>query len=1270
MQSNICNEPFIIRPEVQLLKEHPHLQQESNALMRKYRFRELVTEADLQTIGQHLWQVLNIDHDFNVAREQAGSAILSILIESKQPDIQQLPWETLYHPDIGFLGRSENTTLSRRISQNTLTASSLERGPLRVLLFTSIPDDLDAETARLNVENEQAQVQEALLPWIAQGIVQLEMPDDGRFLTLKQQLQRVQPHLLFLSGHGKFHHQPHTDEAPYATFLFESEEGHSEPISEENIAKAFAGLGVRCVVLSACESSKSASDALNRGLTQCLSQEGIPYVIGMREFVLDQAGVLFARSFCASIARQEPVEVALQQARQAITTPLKEHLWWDSVLDGSRELSLGQWCLPMLISQETHRPLIDWKFTPQITEQKLNNTSINDISLPPKFLGRRSELRQLKSRLYQKKLRQLLISGPGGQGKTALAGKLAKDCGSRGYEILAWSARPGNVWEDFLFELEMHLSQESSERYNKMFPKTKDETSKAKLLLHLLLLQSQNRIVLFLDNLESVQDEHTQKLNDPRIESWIQAAQSLLDEGLILLLTSRWQIPGWPETDHWSLAHASYGDFLQMARQHQLPFSFFREPNRLSRIYQTLHGNGRGLEFFIAAMQSMDEQEEAGFLQALAQAEAEIQTDMALEKVIGHLSDHERNLLERLPAYQTPVPWEGVMKLGLEMKQPVDSLLNRLIALSLVEKYYDWYWQTHQYQCSPLVAAWLRDHGNTQPNRDLLNTAAHYQHYLFRWERQTMSQALAVHQAWKLAEATETAHQFAMDTIVGPLTLRGRYQTLLKDWLPAICQSKNKQVQADGLGQTGKQYLHLGDYDRALDYLKQSLSIQQEIGDKSGEGATLNNVSTICLARGDYDWALDYLKQSLSIQQEIGDKSSIGTTLNNISQVFLARGNHEVALDYLKQSLSIQQEVGNKAGAGSTLHNISQIFETRGDYDWALDYLKQSLSIRQEIGDKSGEGTTLNSISQIFKVRGDYDRALDYQLQSLSIQREIGNKSGEGATLHNVSQIFKARGNYETALDYLQQSLSIRQEIGDKSGEGATLTSISTIFLARGGYDWALDYLKRSLSIQQEIGDKSGEGTTLNNISQVFQAREDHETALHYLQQSLSIRQEIGDKLGESAVLNNISTVFQAREDYETALYYLQQALSIQREIGNKSGEGTTLNNISAIFQARGDYDMSLYYLKQSLSIRQEIGDAAGLCTTLFNIGHIHFQNEERPQALECWLDSYELAKSLNLKQGLDALEHLAGQLYLRGGLQGWERLSRRRHKKSRNDAN
>lgn len=309
----------------------------------------------------------------------------------------------------------------------------------------------------------------------------------------------------------------------------------------------------------------------------------------------------------------------------------------------------------------------------------------------------------------------------------------------------------------------------------------------------------------------------------------------------------------------------------------------------------------------------------------------------------------------------------------------------------------------------------------------------------------------------------------------------------------------------------------------------------------------------------------------------------------------------------------------------------------------------------------AGRANLLGNLAHLLNSVGDYTQALDNFQKALAIWHDLGNKEGEGATLNNISQIYHARGDYDTALDFLQQSLDICHEIRNRQGEGTTLNNIARILEARGIYDSALDLLQQSLTIWREIGNKQGEGTTLNNISQIYDARSDHTTALDYLKQSLTIRREIGDKSGEGTTLNNMAGIFRASGDYDTALSLLQQSLTIWREIGDKQGEGTTLSNISQIFSARGDYTSALTFLQQALAIQRKIGDTAGLCATLFNMGHIYLQKNERDEALNLWLETYHLAKPINLAQVLSALEKQAGKIGLPGGLEGWEKLARQR---------
>jgi len=94
-----------------------------------------------------------------------------------------------------------------------------------------------------------------------------------------------------------------------------------------------------------------------------------------------------------------------------------------------------------------------------------------------------------------------------------------------------------------------------------------------------------------------------------------------------------------------------------------------------------------------------------------------------------------------------------------------------------------------------------------------------------------------------------------------------------------------------------------------LAYLEKSLKIQVAIGDKSGEGATLNNIATIYKARGDLTKALEYLEKSLKIRVAIGDKSGECATRFNMGHIYLANDEIEEAYKSWKKVYLIAIEI-------------------------------------------------------------------------------------------------------------------------------------------------------------------------------------------------------------------------------------------------------------------------------------------------------------------------------------------------------------------------
>jgi tetratricopeptide (TPR) repeat protein len=260
----------------------------------------------------------------------------------------------------------------------------------------------------------------------------------------------------------------------------------------------------------------------------------------------------------------------------------------------------------------------------------------------------------------------------------------------------------------------------------------------------------------------------------------------------------------------------------------------------------------------------------------------------------------------------------------------------------------------------------------------------------------------------------------------------------------------------------------------ATSSLKKAIALCRKIGDRSGEGKTLNELGSVYYYRKDYANALKYVHQSLEINREIGDRSSEGMALNNIGSIHHILGNHTEALKYLHQSLSISCETGDRACEGAVLNNISQIYYFRGDHSEALKYLGQSLELFREKGDRSGEGTTLHNIGMIFHFRGDHSEALKYQNQSLELFREIGDRPNMAIALNSIALIYDDRGDSPRALEYFKQVIDILQIIGDQSELIYSLNYIALLSLQLGKFEECIECLGKAVRLSHKGKNANG----------------------------------------------------------------------------------------------------------------------------------------------------------------------------------------------------
>ena len=329
----------------------------------------------------------------------------------------------------------------------------------------------------------------------------------------------------------------------------------------------------------------------------------------------------------------------------------------------------------------------------------------------------------------------------------------------------------------------------------------------------------------------------------------------------------------------------------------------------------------------------------------------------------------------------------------------------------------------------------------------------------------------------------------------------------------AALPQESRRWEGNTLGNLGTAYNDLGDYQQAIDFYEQRLTIARESGDREGESNALGNLGTAYNNLGDYQQAIDFYEQNLAIAREIGNRQGEGYALGNLGGAYNSLGDYQQAIDFHNQNLDIAREIGDRQGEGVSLNNLGIVYKNLGNYQQAIIFHEQSLVIFREVGDRQGEGVALGSLGNVYENLGNYQQSIVFHEQNLAIAREIGDRRSESAALGNLGGAYLNLGDYQQAINFHEQSLAIVREIGDRQGESIVLGNLGVVYNSLGQPGQALEQYQQALSVAQEIGARSAEGTWLSNMGALLADQDQPELAIVFYKQSVNVRESIRDEI-------------------------------------------------------------------------------------------------------------------------------------------------------------
>jgi predicted ATPase len=228
-------------------------------------------------------------------------------------------------------------------------------------------------------------------------------------------------------------------------------------------------------------------------------------------------------------------------------------------------------------------------------------------------------------------------------------------------------------------------------------------------------------------------------------------------------------------------------------------------------------------------------------------------------------------------------------------------------------------------------------------------------------------------------------------------------------------------------------------------------------GDRSKERARVSHfLGALATAQGDYPAAERFLKQSLSLYEELDDESGIAASLNALAVSARDRGDYGAAQINFERSLACWRLLPDRLAIARCLHNLANVVKVRGDYPRAQSALREATDIFVDLGDRTGAAWCLNQQGDIARAQNDMAVAQGLYQRALSAFREAGDPWGAARSLTDLAYIDYEQGDHLAARAAYREALGIFASLGHRRGMARALEGSACLALAQGHAERAL----------------------------------------------------------------------------------------------------------------------------------------------------------------------------------------------------------------------
>ncbi len=316
---------------------------------------------------------------------------------------------------------------------------------------------------------------------------------------------------------------------------------------------------------------------------------------------------------------------------------------------------------------------------------------------------------------------------------------------------------------------------------------------------------------------------------------------------------------------------------------------------------------------------------------------------------------------------------------------------------------------------------------------------------------------------------------------------------------PGFTYAFKEDLDYQALFKLSETYLKLGQKDKAIDSIRQSVELGVKNKNCADELAARERFANLNFYLGSYAQAIDEAEKSLEIIHRDSE--------NCVKEYAQPLGELARSTDSDDGSVTIEipRKDFAKPDAISALTLIANSYGQLGNYQKMHDYAQQALAEASKSQDLSEQLIPLALLSNIYMAVNP-NQAIEYINKMLLIARKVNNYSAEFTALQSLGFSYFQLDNAEKGRQYLQQALTRAREAKDQNREMQITQDLGVMHTVSGNLSEAQKLFQEVLISLKAKGQSPNAGLA-RNLGMLYTQLGDYAKGIEYLEQAIAISQ-------------------------------------------------------------------------------------------------------------------------------------------------------------------